>query len=87
MFIFCFLLRLNDQLKQPVNFYREDGLQFLSVNLPVAVLIKQFEIPLELLIDFSLQQQADGSDVFHKVDVTVLPTGKETITRLSGWSV
>lgn len=82
-----FLLWLNDQLKQPVNFYREDGLQLLPVDLPVAVLIKQFEIPLELLIDFSLQQQADGSDVFHKVDVTVLQTGKETITRLLGWSV
>lgn len=81
----AFLLWLNDQLKQPVDLYREDGLQLLSVDLPIAVLIKQFEIPLELLVDFSLQHQADGSDVFHKVDVAVLQTGKETITRLLGW--
>lgn len=59
------------------NSYREDGLQFLPVDLPVAVLIEQFEIPLEFLVDLSLQQQADGGDVLHKVDVPVLQTAAE----------
>lgn len=60
-----------------LNSYREDGLQFLPVDLPVAVLIEQFEIPLEFLVDLSLQQQADGGDVLHKVDVPVLQTAAE----------
>lgn len=64
-------------VRQLVNSYREDSLQFLSVDLPVTVLIKQFEIPLEFLVDFSLQQQADSSNVFHKVDVPVLQTVAE----------
>lgn len=82
MVVFCFPLWLSDWLKQPVKSYREDGLQFFSVDLPVAVLIKQFEIPLELLIDFSFQQQADGGDVLHKVDVTILQT-EETVTTIT----
>lgn len=64
-------------VQQLVSSYREDGLQFLSVDLPVAVLIKQFEIPLEFLVDFSLQHQADGSNVLHKVDVSILQIGAE----------
>lgn len=33
--------------------YREDGLQLIPVDLAVAVLVKEFEVPLEFLVDFS----------------------------------
>lgn len=33
--------------------YREDGLQLVPVDLAVAVLVKQFKVPLEFLVDFS----------------------------------
>lgn len=33
--------------------YREDGFQLLPVDLAVAVLVKQFKVPLEFLVDFS----------------------------------
>lgn len=54
--------------------YREDGLQLFLVDLSVAVLVEQFEVPLQFLVDFSLQHQADGCDVLHKVNVAVLQT-------------
>lgn len=54
--------------------YREDGLQLLLVDLSVAVLVEQFEVPLQFLVDFSLQHQADGCDVLHKVNVAILQT-------------
>lgn len=54
--------------------HREDGLQLVLIDLPVPVLIEQLEVPLQLLVDLSLQQQADGRDVLHKVNVAVLQT-------------
>ena len=54
--------------------YCEDGLQLVLVDLSVAVLVEQFEVPLQFLVDLSFQQQADGCDVLHEVDVTVLLT-------------
>lgn len=52
--------------------YREYCLQLILVDFPVAVLVKQFEVPLEFLVDFSLQHQADGCDVLYKIYVPVL---------------
>lgn len=54
--------------------YREDGLQLFLVDLSIAVLVEQFEVPLQFLVDFSLQHQADGCDVLHKVNVAILQT-------------
>lgn len=59
--------------------YSKYGLQFIFVNFPVAVLVKEFEVPLQFLVNLPLQHQADGSDVLHKVYVTILD--KEIYSR------
>lgn len=57
--------------------YREDSFQLLLVDLAVAVLVEQLEVPFQFLVDFSLQHQTDGSDVLHEIDVAVLSDRRE----------
>jgi len=46
--------------------------QLILVNFPIAILVKKFEVPLEFLVNFPLEHQANSSDIFHKIYVSIL---------------
>lgn len=59
--------------------YGKYGFQFILVNFPIAILVKKFEVPLEFLVNFPLEHQANSSDIFHKIDVSILKKESGTV--------
>lgn len=71
----------------PLETHLNDVEQFMSINAAIAIYIIQFEIPPQFLFHLPTENKAEGSHIFHEVNISILWQNKNQLVTGTGGAV